>query len=66
VVAGCLIDVLVTVHVDAMQRIFAFEDFPTGVRQAAMAMPELAGDLEPRLAVCFNPRLPTTPRPATP
>jgi hypothetical protein len=66
-VVGCMIDVIVFLPVNAMQRIYGATDYPTGIRQTMAAMPELA-DLDVRLNACYPPGFtpPPTVRPIVP
>jgi hypothetical protein len=66
-VVGCMIDVIVFLPVNAMQRIYGATDYPTGIRTTMTAMPELA-DLDVRLNACYPPGFtpPPTVRPIVP
>ncbi len=53
-VIGCMVDVIVVLPVQAMERIFGAIDYPTGIRQTMLVMPEFA-DLDDRLNACYPP-----------
>lgn len=67
-VIGCMVDVIVILPVAAMERIFGAIDYPTGIRQAMLVIPELVGDLDVRLNACYPPGFtpPPTVTPITP
>ena len=66
-VIGCMVDVIVLLPVQAMERIYGAIDYPTGIRQTMLVMPELA-DLDVRLNACYPPGFtpPPTVRPIAP
>lgn len=68
IVIGCMVDVIVILPIQAMERIYGAVDYPTGVRQAMLVIPELVGDLDVRLNACYPPGFapPPTVRPITP
>ena len=54
VVIGCMVDVIIALPVRAMERIYGAVDYPTGIRQTMLVMPEHAG-LDVTLNACYPP-----------
>lgn len=67
-VVGCMVDVIVILPVQAMERIYGAADYATGIRQALLVIPEIVGDLDVRLNACYPPGFtpPPTVQPVRP